>query len=199
MASDNPDEPQPEEQPEDGHEHHEHQFMVMGPYGPMTGEQYAAMVDQQNAHLESSAHQAVNFFDDLNEEQLVTFRGILNALAHRPKQAIPYYQAMASSALKYRFGVCPACTKKHDEVLAEMTGLPGEAIREEPEDVEELKEQARVWNVDFMDNTDGRPLSLTPVFCLAECGASWPNLADRMLRKPGPDGCDGCQQKAKFG
>ena len=169
------------------------------PFGqPMTKEQR----DQHNAEIDATAHRGVSFFDSLNEEQLLTLRNLLMVMHNEPMKVLPYYVGVVSTQLQQRFGVCPACTKKHDDELEKLVEV-GQAEMSHGQadtDDEELALQAVAWGVSFDPKiADGRPLSLVPVFCNEICGATWPNMADRMLRKPGPDGCPGCQEKAKFG
>jgi hypothetical protein len=168
----------------------------------ITREEYMAQVDQQHAQMDASAHRGVSFFDSLTEEQLFTLRGLINAMASQPESALPYYMGVVSSHLQHRFGVCPACSKKHDDEINKLidTGRAEMSHGQADTDAEDLVGQAYAWGVDFVGLEPGQePVVNTPVQCTQRCGATWINLADRMLAKPGPSGCPGCQQKAKFG
>lgn len=58
---------------------------------------------------------------------------------------------------------------------------------------------AEQWGVVPVNSSPIEQLDLNgPVKCTG-CGSDYPNLADRMLRPPGVDGCGGCQQKAMWG
>jgi hypothetical protein len=193
------------DQPDQPDEEKQSQGLVMGPHGLMTLHEYHKMMDQQHAHFEASAHQGVQFFESLSEEQLLTFRGIANAMQSNPKAVVAYYQGLASAYLRWRFGICPACSKKHDDELHKIIDAEkeGDAVHDvdgqTETDEEEILENMRIWNVDFLDGAEDRPMHLRPVYCLANCGAQFPNIGDRMLRKPGNEGCPGCIQKMKTG
>jgi hypothetical protein len=129
-------------------------------------------------------------------------------MSTNPEAVIGYYQGLASAYLRWRFGICPACSKKHDEELHKIIDneSEGDAVAHDPDgqaetDDKEVLENMRIWNVEFMENVaqDDRPLHLRPIRCKAMCGATFPNIGDRMLRKPGGDGCPGCIQKTKTG
>lgn len=189
--------PESHEGDDDSHAH----FYVFNPFGGMSREEFVAQLDQHHAQIDAAAHRGVGFFESLNEEQLLTMRGLLNAMAGQPESTLPYYMGVVTTHLQHRFKICPACSLKHDDELEKLvqTGRDEMSHGQADTDDEELEQLAKTWGVVFTDSGDGRPLNLTPVTCVNECGAGWTNLADRMLRPAGETGCPGCIYKAKNG
>lgn len=190
---------QPEEYGE--HEHdHGHPPHGFWPFA-ISREEWLEQVDQQQAQIDAAAHRGVSFFESLNEEQLLTMRGLVNAMAANPEMTLPYYMGVISTHLQHRFGVCPACSKKHDDELIKLvqTGKDEMSHGQADTDDEEMLQQAKAWGVEFIGMADGRPLSVTPVKCVKNCGATNPTLADRMLKPAGPSGCPGCIHISKNG
>lgn len=169
------------------------------------------MIEHNKMHAEANAHEVRDFLDGLTEEQLRVFRGILASLSIN-KRGIPYYMGLIGGLLSTKFGVCLACSKKHDDELKDMAG-PGdghERIILDPEDEPSPAEEAAViadrqirmaqYQVEPLTDNDwwGQVICTGP--CEGAQGhATWKDLETREEDKPGEGGCTFCIQKVKHG
>lgn len=192
------DQPESHDHDDDSHAH----FYVFNPFGGMSREEFVAQLDQHHAQIDAAAHRGVGFFESLNEEQLLTLRGLLNAMAGQPESTLPYYMGVVTTHLQHRFKICPACSLKHDDELEKLvqTGKEEMSHGQADTDPEELIQNAYAWGVNFLGLTLGeKPTITTPVICANGCGATFASVPDRMLRPAGESGCPGCIYKAKNG
>lgn len=146
-----------------------------------------AEFDRQQMVNMQNAHDGVAFFDSLDENQMRVFRGLLNSIRTQ-EGAVDYYMGLVSAMLNSKFGVCIACSQKHDEELKHMAGQGEPPQKLSPEDREALMKEFSVAYVG-----EGERVMCT------NCGAEYPNLEDRMMKVAGPAGCGGCIQKTKWG
>lgn len=143
------------------------------------------MAGQQNAHAIMEA------LSTLNEEQLVALKGVLMFTNENP-HTNGYFQGIISQILQKTYNICPGCGVNHDEVPPEWSE------QEESNSAEKASTEVSVdvlmeeYNVVPYTGIDDQ------VQCKG-CGLVSPNIEDRMLRPPGVKGCEGCQNKAKWG
>lgn len=180
----------------------------------VTGGYSAEQIEHYRMHLQANAHDSIRIFDELSEEHLLRLRGILQAIQTDPS-TIGYFTGVASSHLKFRFGFCMACGVNHDAELKNLAGDGGpdgppikveeeerDGVEQEVEDdlsgpwtplmlsKEEFEKLCDLNNVDWTDDGSLR---------CRDCGATSVNLPDRLRRRPGKAGCEGCIQKEKWG
>lgn len=149
-------------------------------------------------HDETNAHAIKHFLESLNEEQLVTLRRILAMISQREDFG-PYYTGLITAQLNSKFGICIACSQKHDEQLEKLveTSDKKKTVVSQlswTEFVasadEELLDKAAEYNVELS-------FKIWPKVRCRKCGTEFASLEDRFLRKP--DECAGCIQKEKWG
>lgn len=160
-------------------------------------------IDHQNMVVQSSMHDIQTLFEELSAQQLETLVHIFKYLGAAP-QMTGYMDGLATGILHAKHGLCIVCHRNHADDLNELQGDKKEPEPElEPEPSMTPLEKANAilgrgeeeiklafeYNVSFVSGTD-------KVRCNG-CMIEYPNLADRMVRKP--DNCSGCHQKAAWG
>lgn len=131
------------------------------------------LAEQAEMRHELAQLEVDRFFEELDIEAMKTCASIIHAVATEPTIGF-YWIGMLTERLNIRI--------KAEEEL----------IPPEPELPDDLKAQLGLYNVELIsDRVPNGPLT-----CKG-CGTIYPNLADRMIKKPGD--CDGCIHKAKFG
>lgn len=140
-------------------------------------EQMKAEFDRQQMLTTSMQHDISRLFREQSLDNLRTLRILLHLIAGSPL-ASAFYEGVTATILEEKFHVC-ACGDDHDEDLAEVLGV------DDPEPEESLERLGLVAR-------DGK------LWC-KNCDKEYPSVADRALRSPGPDGCPGCVEKAKWG
>ena len=88
-----------------------------------------AAMEHQQMHDETNAHAIKHFFESLNEEQLIMLRRILSMVDNRAEFG-PYYTGLITALLNSKFGVCIACSQKHDEQLENLVEFSDEKKNE---------------------------------------------------------------------
>lgn len=158
-------------------------------------------IAHQHMQMEQHAHDASTFLESLTEEQLRGFRGILAAIRVGGEDASTYFIGLAGGIMSVKFGVCLACSKKHDEELAHMAGPVAEPPVAPPAEappeplMPDMTEDERAILMEEYGIEEGEDGKLHCKNCMIHVAS----LQDRMLRKPGVDGCSGCQQKSAWG
>lgn len=95
----------------------------MGFFGiPISEEMRAEMEEkrrQWEMEVDDRTHAQDALFEELPREHLYTLALLFRAISHtEPEEAVRIaarYDGIASTTLKYRFGVCPGCNKNHEE------------------------------------------------------------------------------------
>jgi hypothetical protein len=175
---------------------HEEEPQQMFFHPGMTEEQ----AEMLHATMNSNAHESVRIFDELEEEHLNRFRGILNVIKDDP-ETVMYFMGIASAHLKFRFGYCMACGLKHDEELAHLVGDGGPDHVEKP-DPNTPWGAMEMTKEDYETVVEGHYCTYqtsTGILTCKGCGSKYPDLADRMRSKFGKEGCATCNQKEKWG
>jgi hypothetical protein len=134
----------------------------------------------QHMSINDKMHAAHKMFETLEQDDLENVIFLLHTLTHNPDMT-PYFSGIAIGQRMVRFKVCPACGLDHDKEAAELL---------EQANDERVNEELTEWGIEL--NPEGG------LRC-ANCKMPVHSLEDRKLRVKGAEGCDGCQQKAKFG
>jgi hypothetical protein len=158
------------------------------------------------------AHELVRALMEMDVDHLSALHRILG-ICKDDTTAIAYYIGVVSVLRSTRTKLCLACGKNHDEALHAMFQDESGAPKADPNapatpgispaiagqdgesDSTELSDADRADLMELynlIQHPNGR------IFC-GGCGQKYVSLEDRMLREPGPAGCDSCQQKAKWG
>ena len=104
---------------------------AFGPFGPieLTDEQRAELQRQKDLHnmAHEEAMRSVNaLLDSLDVEQLTTLKMMLGATQGDANDSYSTHtMGWISSLLYYKFGICGACGKKHDD--------PDDILKETPD------------------------------------------------------------------
>lgn len=164
--------------------------------------QMEAQKQHLHMHAQDNTHAIKQLLDDLSVDQLRAL-DLLVANCGNPMGA-SYFRGRIEAVLEVKHDVCP-CGESHnpDDLLerkVEDHNLPEDPISGAAEraandmveaiDYDKLMDEYNVTPV--QDELEGR------VYCKG-CGQHYISLEDRMLRKPGIDGCSGCQQKSAWG
>jgi hypothetical protein len=186
------------------HEEHEHQHGQPHPFLMAFAGPTPEQLEHERMRGEATGHETRAFFDSLNIDQLRKLAGILRQVNSDPDAAI-YYQGLAAGFIDLKHGICLVCNTDHSKVPEEFTEQH-KTEQTVPTDVginvccatpvdapHEYKCPIMVeYNVEPDDDGSQR------VMCKG-CSKWYVSLDDRILRKPGIEGCDGCQQKSAWG
>lgn len=187
-------------------------FSVFG----MPPEIAAEMQRQQELHamsISATRHDIVNLFKALDKDQLITLRLMFQSCEGDYASSMAGY---ITAHLELLHDICPGCSKVHEEptvgdfmentvsaadVAEAMTkdAVKPESAAEEQDRMSLLMGYG-VRDHNEQDIQNGLVLSEgeRPVICEG-CGMLFQSLEDRMLRRPGMDGCQGCQHKSAHG
>jgi hypothetical protein len=153
--------------------------------------------DHAHQHNQVFIHRLHDWMDTITgEENLRTLRDVLLAAGATEHDVGQMFLGIIAQRLKVEHNICIACNRNHDEEL------------------EKMQAQAELVNNDwtsFINNLDPSVIEVMnelgvefipqqyPKIKCKNCGKEYVSLEDRMRRKPGADGCDGCQQKSAWG
>lgn len=170
--------------------------------------------DHKEMHVQDYKHSLQRFLDSLNEDQMDTFRMILLGGIQTEGDSLHYLIGMCDQIGKAKFNFC-LCGEKHDpndllgdeedeaksptpeELTANHAAGLGEPSWIESDGPDLTDHDTYVMYCEQYNVVAGG-MGNGKVFCNG-CGAEYVSLEDRMLRKPGVEGCGGCQHKEKFG
>ena len=170
-------------------------------------EKMKEMVNHQRMVMTDIQHRVQRLFTDMDAESLATMRLVLHSIGEDPGKAM-FYEGVAAAILLVKHEVCSGCGVDHTaEALASMT----EQVKVDHPSVV-MSEDEQTNHADAMVNLHSKFVEFEvlpvqrpkdgsydgPVTC-RNCGMEYVSLQDRMLEKPGVEGCTGCVQKAKFG
>ena len=166
-------------------------------------------MDRHQMATDAMQHDVSRFFRELSVDHLKTLRFLMHACSCSA-QAAAFYEGVAATHLTLIHNVC-ACGEDHDAdahaLLEPSEDTKLVALIEHPDladDVKEVAGQMREQvNAALASDPNTGPYNLkldeNDNYVCANCGKPYPSLDDRMLRPPGPDGCPGCVDKAKWG
>lgn len=170
-------------------------------------EQMRAAHERHVMEHDAVAHELVRALMEMAPEHLSAVHRIL-AICKDDDSAVAYYIGVLSVLRATRTKTCLACGRDHDEALfalfqdesaapepepAAGAGPPAQPSADSTEPVlsdADRKDLMKVYNL--IQHPSGALLC-------GGCGQTYVSLEDRMLRAPGAEGCDSCQQKAKWG
>jgi len=185
-------------------------------FGIPISEIHAEMERQFDLHKMDATekrHKVYEFIDSLGKEQLSSLGTLVRAFAEDGSSYAKFIDGYVSAIAKEKFDLCPACGENHDEMLNEMTqqkvndqfesDLDKAVSEPEPPQftayvlTEEDLDNMEKYNLDDLRDEEP-PHHLLGFKCLG-CEMRYVSIADRMLRPPGIDGCNGCQLKSAHG
>jgi len=137
-------------------------------------------------HSQDKIHAVNAFMLDLSHEQLEVLDLII--ASSESDEVRPYLRGQIATMQHLKFDSCPCGESHNPEDL-----LPPEGHDATQGSITEYLDNCQKYNVaPTGEDEDG------PVACL-DCGHVFPNLADRMRRAPGAEGCQICIDKTKWG
>lgn len=179
--------------------------------------------DQHMMEIDDYHHSIARMLDSFNKEQLETFRTMMHGLvtiSEGEAQAnLAMYEGMVVGILHSSFGICLACHRNHDEVMAQQMeaetlqeetltamdgGDPFKPASERPDcqiggigmlSDKQLADMEEYGLDDLRSSDDSRLLG----FVCMNCGTQYQSIEDRKLRPAGKSGCPGCVNKEKWG
>lgn len=170
-------------------------------------------VAQKRMQFQDYSHSVKDFLDDLDKDELVILSRMLHAAAHDDHAAYGW-MGRIDAILQLRFDVCP-CGEDHDpnwQLLNQQPEQPTSTAKDEvihdvpmPSEPEAASDEElmELYGIEVNPHY-GKPWdlgmgSIPQPFRCKGCGIGVKSLEDRMLRKPGVDGCNGCQYKSAHG
>lgn len=165
-----------------------------------TPEQMAEHLQKLHMAQSGMSHKMHDVFDGMDKDQLITLTQIYAMIAAGDQsRTAAYFDGFVSKTLQAKFSICPVCKVDHDEMLDEQREQVQSDLTED---------HSKPWHQDpvviqMMDEYNVEPAlpedrNCYEVKCKG-CGTVSPNLDDRMLARPGVDGCSNCKQKAAWG
>lgn len=173
---------------------------------------------RQQLSAESFKHDVQRLFEEAPLDHLVTLRHIFaHMVAGDDSLYAAYLEGTVATTIHHRFKVCPSCGKNHDEELfhaasleadqpvpggsqASLFGQEQEAVQSTDDLYRAFLQRCRDYGVKPQEgvykNFDDP--DATPVQCM-NCGFKYVSLRDRMVKPAGPENCEGCVHKAKWG
>lgn len=167
---------------------------------------------RHQASAEDYRHGVARLFEESSKEHLLVLQAIFHNISGTSEGGgaalASYYEGIIGVTLQKRFNICLACGVDHDEALKDFTGKvdegghPVQDPRSDPphpdgpreltpEDFKNMKEYG-------LDDLRDKDLKILGFVCV-NCRMPYVSIEDRMKQPPGPEGCSGCRQMAKFG
>jgi hypothetical protein len=164
--------------------------------------------EHRHMHFQASVHEVKQLISDLSEEQLKTLNMIV-VNSSQSEWAAAVVVGRIEGELQHRFDVCP-CGDKHDtDDLLTHAPEPAKAeVKIDPESEAAMEMMYRgadgfdLASDEYLKSCETygvRPINGGPKVECKSCGTVSVSLEDRMLRRPGVEGCSGCQQKSAWG
>lgn len=162
-------------------------------------------------HTQDNSHAIKQLLDDLNEDQLLAL-DLMLINASSPT-ANGYFHGLISMMLQIKFDVC-ACGEKHnpedefpDVPVSKPPTVPNEATEHKGKSIEDVDLPLAVGSTEWHAKLE--EYNIVVIYQSHDSGAyelrcdgcnkAYPSIEDRMLRPPGIEGCEGCQQKSAWG
>lgn len=156
------------------------EFFELPDLPPEVKEAVEKELDRRMMIAESRRHDIQRLFDELSKDQLLTLRQVFSDVSTELSgRYASYLEGCLSAILHYKHNICAGCGENHEEKFV------AQAVENEEEHNLELYNLVRIPGE-------------TWVAC-KNCGQAYPSIQDRMLNPPGPEGCEGCIHKAKWG
>ena len=187
-------------------------------FGIPIPDELAAQIDHQDMALESYKHDVQRMFEELDKDNLVTLRRMLNHLAaDETHRLAAYYEGIVVATISYKHKVCGGCGQDHNADIADIADI-AEKLKDKRTTVIEVKDDPpNLFNVPSEENglseltieqfklmteynlddlRDIETLKLLGFVC-KNCSLRYESIEDRMLRPV--DGCHGCHVKSAHG
>jgi hypothetical protein len=177
------------------------------PVPPEIAAQIKEKEENERLHTQDNTHAVKQLLDDLDQDQL---RALDLIILHCGNAAsVSYFRGRIEAINQFKFGACP-CGQSHDpdeefsqppspeQLTADHSaGLPEQsAVATAMDGGYEVHSEE--WRAKCKEYGIALGLDADVLHCVG-CGIRVASLADRMLRKPGTEGCTGCQQKSAWG
>jgi hypothetical protein len=140
-----------------------------------------------------------NLVSQMDAESLAVFKMLIEDISQNESLA-HYMIGWISAMLINEHKVCEHCGVKHDDPFDHAAAFTENRPQPNPAlgpDTEEGRKAMEDYNLDDLRTEEDRETVIG--FVCKGCGQRYVSIEDRMLRAPGPEGCGGCQQKAKWG
>jgi len=174
-------------------------------------------------HMRDNTHALRDLLAALDKDQLTTLHMLVHACDN--EQTSAYWRGQIAMMLDLKHEVCP-CGTDHDQELGDLMGhthapdmpeqkggrpiedvqLPEEPVSHaqteppfEPVNQAEHDETLELYNIELNPDYPEKASEGAAEYRCKGCGVAVVSVEDRMLRKPGVDGCSGCQQKSAWG
>ena len=155
---------------------------------------FMAMSPEDMDRVEAANHarreRFMQFMESMEPDRLGVFHEMMMSCAQLddPHHGLNYLIGQASMVLRLKYGSC-VCGENHDREALQETAADINAERAAKDAAEN---QAAMNAYNLMLGHDNK------LYCKG-CGLHYVSLEDRMLRRPGEDGCHGCQLKSAHG
>lgn len=177
-------------------------------------QQIKTMVDRQKMAATVAKQQISRLFKEVTDDQLETLAHLFHTVVENPAAAL-FYEGFAKALLATRTDVWPGWDE-NDSVATVGFGEDGASVdidltvlstplADKPEDPLHIEREiddihSGIDHDALMNEYDLQVSTENPgrLQCKG-CGIEYISLEDRMLRPAGPGGCNGCQQKARWG
>ena len=180
-----------------------------GEFYEQINEEINAAHDHFHAVADDRGHQLETFMQELSESQTGVLLEYLSGLlgAREPKIYLASFLADLQRILAVKKKVCVVCGVNHDEEIAKML---------QPKDTPEMQAASQSFtepqfgppatDVDRPSKAEEygierNPNQASPVnpWRCKNCHMPYQSVADRAMKPPRENGCEGCQQAAKYG
>lgn len=192
-------------------------------------EQILAHRAQHLAHTQDNTHAVRMLLEDLSQDHLKALDLILVAVMEHPDYNGAYFRGQITQLLHIKHDVCPCGLDHDPTKALQLPEITRPGAPEQPNQETELKgrpiEDIHIPDLDrqVITTPDNEIVeigserwdqllsdyTLLPVWAeggerivylqCTGCGAQYFSIQDRMLKPAGPEGCDGCIQKEKWG
>lgn len=197
---------------DDHEEHeHEHQPFMQTPFGMVPVPSWLAeQMREQHATAELATndywHRIREALDTMSIEHLEAMANLLHTMSHSGDVGAIMYATITHETLARRKNICPVCMKNHDEEADKALAMMwqdqpvGDALDRAPDPsltYRVIMETYHVEPVDVSAGPTGQMRCTGVIAGQAACGLVYPNLTDRMVKRPGD--CHGCLEKSAHG
>lgn len=164
--------------------------------------------EKANMSQDAGHHSLISGLESMSQDQLLAVRSLLAGASSLGKAFAQYWDGLCVGMLYKVHNLCPGCGKNHDVELEKFVTPEAPTPATDPDAVPEPD-----WSMPhgrMISDMPMRTLQAMQLYGLKldtlnerviceNCGTPYPSIADRMLRRPGKENCEGCVNKEKFG
>lgn len=168
-------------------------------------------MEQNNMSAEAFKHDVQRLLEEADKDHLLTMRHLFAIMSTAEDgRYAAYLEGCAAATLSQKYSVCSSCGKNHDEEFLSAAQPAGDGVQpsmfeSEQQSISEIATWAELCErygvLDIgppLDSDTQSDIIEHKVQC-KHCGQVYVNLADRMIKPPGKEGCEGCIHKEKWG